>query len=105
MTTELFEVAIGGNEGGVLLQGDGRRDTVDIRDIVQSFQLACPEGLGKIDWNNLHRQSGKVGYGLTSFFLPNPLPSEIEHLADVQNRYIQLQLLTEGIRQQLFDLG
>ncbi len=80
MVAELFEVVIGGNEGSILLHGEGCRDTVDIRDIVQCLELAGPKGLRKIDRNNLHRQSGKVGHSLTSSFLPSSLPSEIENL-------------------------
>src|ERR1022692_3625958 len=99
MASELFEVAIGGNEGSVLLQSECGGNTVHIGNLVPGLQFSCFEGLREINLDDLNRQALKTGDGFTCSFLPRFLPREIENFCKVQDRDIKPQLPADGIRQ------
>lgn len=103
MSSEPFEVTVRGDQRSLLLNSQSSRHTIDVRNLVDGFEFSCFQRLHKIHRDDLDRQTRNAGDGLTSPFLACPLPSKVIHLAEVQNRHKEQQLLAASVRKQLLN--
>jgi hypothetical protein len=85
VTSKFLEISVRSDKRSLLHNRQGGRDTIDVGNFVNGFDLTSFESLSKIDGHYLDRKARETSERAMSFFFAATLPQQIEDLTPIQN--------------------